>query len=63
MSFDQYAPYGPVTETTVRVVTWNVWGRYGPWQDRETAIVATLRDAQPDIVVLTESWATGEDSQ
>jgi endonuclease/exonuclease/phosphatase family metal-dependent hydrolase len=55
--------YGPLIETTLRVVTWNVWGRYGPWQDREAGIVATLRDARPDIVVLTESWVKGEDSQ
>ena len=55
--------YGPVIETTLRIITWNVWGRYGPWPEREAAIVATLRDARPDIVVLTESWAKGEDSQ
>ena len=55
--------YGPLIETTARVVTWNVWGRYGPWPEREAAIVATLRDAQPDIVVLTESWSKGSDSQ
>src|ERR1051326_1639981 len=55
--------YGPLIETTLRVVTWNVWGRYGPWRDREAGIVATLRDARPDIVVLTESWAKGGDSQ
>ena len=55
--------YGPLIETTVRVITWNVWGLYGPWQDREAAIAATLRNARPDIVVLTESWAKGGDSQ
>jgi endonuclease/exonuclease/phosphatase family metal-dependent hydrolase len=55
--------YGPLIETTLRIVTWNVWGLYGPWQEREAAIVATLRDARPDIVVLTESWARGGDSQ
>jgi endonuclease/exonuclease/phosphatase family metal-dependent hydrolase len=55
--------YGPLIETTMRIVTWNVWGRYGPWQERETAIAATLQDAGPDIVVLTESWAKGGDSQ
>jgi endonuclease/exonuclease/phosphatase family metal-dependent hydrolase len=38
--------YGSLIETTLRVVTWNVWGRYGPWRERETAIIATLRDAQ-----------------
>jgi endonuclease/exonuclease/phosphatase family metal-dependent hydrolase len=55
--------YGLLIETTVRILTWNVWGLYGPWQEREAAIVATLRDARPDIVVLTESWAKSEDSQ
>jgi endonuclease/exonuclease/phosphatase family metal-dependent hydrolase len=55
--------YGPLLETTLRIITWNVWGRYGPWPEREAAIVATLRDARPDIVVLTESWVKGDDSQ
>lgn len=55
--------YGPLIETTVRLVTWNVWGLYGPWQQREAAIIATLANARPDIVVLAESWARGEDSQ
>lgn len=43
--------YDSLIETTVRVITWNVWGLYAPWQEREAAIVATLRDADPDIVV------------
>jgi endonuclease/exonuclease/phosphatase family metal-dependent hydrolase len=55
--------YGSLIETTLRIITWNVWGRYCPWPEREAAIVATLRDARPDIVVLTESWVKGEDSQ
>jgi endonuclease/exonuclease/phosphatase family metal-dependent hydrolase len=55
--------YGPLIETTLRVVTWNVWGLYGPWRAREAAIVATLQDADPDIVVLTESWSKDGDSQ
>jgi len=55
--------YGSVIETTARIVTWNVWGRYGPWAEREAVIIATLRAAEPDVVVLVESWAKGEDSQ
>jgi endonuclease/exonuclease/phosphatase family metal-dependent hydrolase len=55
--------YGPLIETTLRVITWNVWGLHGPWREREPAIAATLRAARPDIVVLTESWAKGGDSQ
>jgi endonuclease/exonuclease/phosphatase family metal-dependent hydrolase len=55
--------YGPLIETTVRIVTWNVWGLSGPWPEREAAIVAALHDACPDIVVLTESWSKGSDRQ
>jgi endonuclease/exonuclease/phosphatase family metal-dependent hydrolase len=55
--------YGELIETTFRIITWNVWGLYGPWPERETAIAATLRDARPDVVVLVESWAKGDDSQ
>lgn len=55
--------YGPLIETTARIITWNVWGLYGPWPEREAAIVAMLHDAHPDIVVLTESWSKGGDSQ
>jgi endonuclease/exonuclease/phosphatase family metal-dependent hydrolase len=55
--------YGTLLETTAQIVTWNVWGRYGPWSEREAAIIATLRDAGPDVVVLTESWAKGAEQQ
>lgn len=55
--------YGELIASTARVVTWNVWGLYGPWQEREEAIVATLQKAGPDILVLAESWAKEDDSQ
>lgn len=55
--------YGELIETTARIVAWNVWGLYGPWQEREAAIIATLANARPDVVVLAESWARAEDSQ
>ena len=39
MSFDPLAPYGPVIESTVRVVTWNVWGRFGAdWEGRQAGV-------------------------
>lgn len=64
MAFDPYAPYGPVVESTVRVVTWNVWGRYGTeWEARHRGIASELADAAPDIVCLVESWRSGESSQ
>jgi endonuclease/exonuclease/phosphatase family metal-dependent hydrolase len=42
-----------------RVMTWNIWWRFGPrWQDRQPALVETLRRVDPDIVALQEVWAT-----
>ena len=63
MSFDPYAPYGPVVDTTMRIATWNVWGRYGEWQVRQQAIEEDLDDAGPDIVCLAECWSTPETTQ
>ena len=56
-------PYGPLIESTARIVTWNVWGLYGPWREREAGIVTTLANARPDVVVLTEAWARQDGSQ
>lgn len=55
--------YGELLTSTARVVAWNAWGLYGPWEKREAAIAATLQQAGPDIVVLAESWARDNDSQ
>ena len=63
MSFDPYAPYGAVLETTCRLATWNVWGRYGEWPTRLDGIIAELKRCAPDIVCLQEAWATPEENQ
>jgi exonuclease III len=63
VSFDQYAPYGSVVESSLRVVTWNVWGRYGQWQERQAAIEESLAVANPDVVCLIESWSNAETTQ
>ena len=63
MTFDQDEPYGPVVATSMRVVTWNVWGRYGQWQERQAAIEDVLVPAGPDIVCLVESWSSTDTSQ
>src|SRR5438876_992121 len=50
--------------TAVRVVTWNVWGRYGPrWETRQAALEDTLAEVEPDVVCLVEAWRWGESSQ
>jgi endonuclease/exonuclease/phosphatase family metal-dependent hydrolase len=64
VSFDPYAPYGPAIETAVRVVTWNVWGRYGPrWDTRQAGLEEALAEVEPDVVCLVEAWRNGESGQ
>ncbi|MDN0194033.1 endonuclease/exonuclease/phosphatase family protein [Streptomyces sp. S.PNR 29] len=41
----------------MRIVTWNLWWRFGPWAERQKAILAVLRDLRPDVVGLQEVWA------
>ena len=49
-------PYGPLLETRLRVLTWNLWWRFGPWERRRPAIAATLAELRPDVVALQEVW-------
>lgn len=51
-------PYGDLITTTVSIATWNVWGQYGPWREREDGIVEELLAASPDVVALQESWVS-----
>lgn len=56
MAFDPLEPYGPVVEGRLRLVTWNVWERHGPWEERQEGIAAELARIEPDLVALQESW-------
>lgn len=49
-----------IRTTTVRVVTWNLWHRFGPWKRRQAAIVATLRLLKADVICLQEVWRDRE---
>jgi endonuclease/exonuclease/phosphatase family metal-dependent hydrolase len=62
MTFDPYAPYGPPIESTFRLATWNVWGRYGD-ASRQQAIERILVNAAPDVVCLTEAWSQQDADQ
>lgn len=48
--------FGPLIDTRLRVLTWNLWGRGGPWEARHAAIAATVGALQPDVVALQEVW-------
>src|ERR1700761_7874485 len=51
-------PYGELITSTLRVLTWNVWGRCGRGQAGEAALINTRNAVQPDIVALQECWCT-----
>ena len=55
-------PYGELVDTSLRVMTWNVWGRFGPWERRSAGIIAHLCEAKPDVVLLQECWITEDGS-
>jgi endonuclease/exonuclease/phosphatase family metal-dependent hydrolase len=54
-------PDGPdptMSESTklLRVMTWNLWWRFGSWQTRLVAIRSVLHTQRPDIIGLQEVW-------
>ncbi|MBA2281489.1 MAG: endonuclease/exonuclease/phosphatase family protein [Acidimicrobiia bacterium] len=48
--------YGPLAGGRLRVLTWNLWWQFGPWEERLPAIVETVRRLDPDIACLQEVW-------
>ena len=42
----------------MRIVTWNNWWCFGPWEERQSLLAATLKrlTPTPDVVLLQESW-------
>ena len=50
-------PFGPLLDTRLRLVTWNLWWRFGPWEARLPAIVETLRRLDADVICLQEVWS------
>src|SRR4051812_26357853 len=60
---EQLGAFGDLIETTLRVVSWNLWWRFGPWEERQPAIGAALERLDPDIACLQEVWVAGGESQ
>lgn len=60
---DDPATATDLVDTTVRVATWNLWWRFGPWEERLARIIDELRRVDADVVALQEVWnADGESS-
>ncbi|WP_380169915.1 endonuclease/exonuclease/phosphatase family protein [Kineococcus sp. DHX-1] len=49
-------------DAPLRIMTWNVWWRFGDWRARREALLAVLRAEQPDVVGLQEVWADGDEN-
>lgn len=49
-----------VIPTRMRVLSWNIWWRFGPWEARQAAIADTLAAQDADVITLQEVW--GDDS-
>lgn len=57
--------FGELIESRLRLVTWNLWWRFGPWEQRLPAIIETLKRLDADICCLQEVWidlGTGQSS-
>jgi endonuclease/exonuclease/phosphatase family metal-dependent hydrolase len=48
----------------VRVLTWNVWWRFGPaWRERQPVLLRRLREADADVIALQECWGDSSTTQ
>ena len=52
----QGQPIGVAGGLVLRVMSWNLWWRFGPWAERQPAIAAVLAAERPDLVGLQEVW-------
>ena len=57
---DHPSAFGELIDTRVKVLTWNLWWRFGPWRERADAIRSVLVELRPDICGLQEVWADHE---
>ena len=47
----------------IRILTLNLWQRYGEWAERRSVLIDGIRAKQPDLVAFAESIKTGEYDQ
>jgi endonuclease/exonuclease/phosphatase family metal-dependent hydrolase len=49
--------------TRLRVLSWNIWWRFGPWRERAPLILRVLEAVDADLLCLQEVWQAGGDNQ
>lgn len=42
---------------SLRVMTWNLWWRFGPWEARQPLLLDLIREADPDVLCVQEVWS------
>ena len=42
--------------SSLRVLTWNVWWRFGPWGERQQGLLRSMRDTGADLIGVQECW-------
>lgn len=45
-----------LVETSLTALSWNVWWRFGPWEERYPRILRVLEGLNPDLIALQEVW-------
>jgi len=53
---------GSPTREPIRVMTWNLWWRFGDWTRRRHAILDVLREVDADVIGLQEVWADPDEN-
>lgn len=44
-------------------MTWNIWWRFGPWEQRQPGLAAEIAAVDADVVLLQEVWSDDGDDQ
>ena len=50
----EWSGYGETMEA--KILTWNLWWQFGPWRERQPAILSVLQEQDADIIFLQEVW-------
>ena len=50
-------------DSSMRVMTWNIWHHFGPWQQRQVAIEQVIKDENPDVLFLQEVHTTEKQAE
>lgn len=47
----------------MRLATWNLWWKFGPWEERQRPIATEIELVDADVICLQEVWAEADNDQ